>query len=159
MSSLAILNPLPDPRETIASLRREVEQAERRAEYAEQEAAEERRKRVSLEKGVAALRITLRPLHEGLLIIFGEMEAMGVDMPTSAPAAKSSAAWDSWKNRLGGVSARIIDILMLHGELNQEQIRIHVGTNRKQTIYDAISKLNKAGIINKRDGRISLKEL
>ena len=35
----------------------------------------------------------------------------------------------------------------------------HLGTNRMQTVYDAVSKLNKAGIINKNGGKISLKEL
>jgi hypothetical protein len=100
-------------------------------------------------------------------MVFGEIDAMGVPEPTesgaasqSAPrASAASAAWDSWKQKMGGAAAQIIDILMVHGQLNHEQLRIHVGTSRKQTIYDAVSKLNKAGLLVKNGDRFSLKEL
>ena len=74
--------------------------------------------------------------------------------------SRSSAVWEDWKKKLGATAAsKIIDILLLHGQLDQTQIRIHLGTSRMQTVYDAVSKLNKAGIINKNGGKISLKEL
>jgi hypothetical protein len=88
---------------------------------------------------------------------------MGVDNASTAVpvTAKSSAAWDSWKQKMGpnSAAAKIIDILMVHGKLNNTQIRIHLGTSRMQTVYDAISKLNKASLLNKNGDEFSLKEL
>jgi hypothetical protein len=158
MSSLAVFTPQPDLRETLASLRRELAQATERADTAEKEAASERRKRIAMEKGIASLRLALSPVHEGLLMIFGEMDALGVGEP-SGIAPKNSAAWEQWKQKLGGAAAKIIDILHVHGELDHRQLAIHIGTNRLQTVYDAVSKLNKAGIINKNGGKVSLKQL
>lgn len=165
-----VLNAIPDHQSQIRSLQQELYQRNRQLNEAtdrirdlEAELRQTRLESDTQRFAIKSLRETLAPLYKALGAIFGEIDALGTvessaAAETSVPR-RSSPVWDSWKNRLGGASAKIIDILMLHGELTQEQIRIHVGTNRKQTIYDAISKLNKAGIINKRDGRISLKEL
>jgi hypothetical protein len=48
---------------------------------------------------------------------------------------------------------------MIHGELTHTQLRIHIGTSRMQTVYDAVSKLNKAALLNKNGDKFSLKEL
>jgi hypothetical protein len=166
-----ILRPLSDPKEDAArELGQRLIKAERmladettRRRAAESDLEDALREKRSLQEGVQRLRTSLTPLYDSLRLLFGDMELMGVEDASGAPASPqkvaSSPAWESWKARLGGVSAKMIDILMLHGELTQEQIRIHIGTNRMQTIYDATKKLNKAGIINKRDGRISLKPL
>lgn len=125
-----------------------------------EELAAERAKGGKVEQGAQALRKALTPFYGALQFIFGETEAMGLtDAPEAVQAPQKSAVWDDWKAKLGGAAAKIIDILHLHGELTQDQLRIHVGTSRIQTIYDAVSKLNKAGIINKNGGKISLKSL
>lgn len=165
-----VLSALPDQQAQLRSLQqelytrnRQLSDAETRIADLEAELTRERAKSRQVERGAQQLRAVLSPLHQALGAVFGELDAAGIDeavaATSSAQIPSSNPVWESWKSRLGGAAARIIDILLLHGELNQEQIRIHVGTNRKQTIYDAISKLNKSGIINKRDGRISLKEL
>lgn len=141
---------LHDERDTIiAGLREQLRQCR-------EELAAERSKGSGVEEGVAQLRQALAPLKDGLDRIFGIL-------PTSvaaAPSVKHAAVWDSWKKRLGGGAvSTIIDALMLHGSLTHQQMAIHVGTSRKQTIYDAVHKLNKAGIIKKNGDEISLKEL
>lgn len=143
---------LHDDRDTIiAGLRQQLKETR-------EELAAERAKDSGVEEGVAQLRQALSPLKDGLDRIFGILPTSTA--PSSTPSPKHAAVWDSWKKRLGGGAvATIIDALMLHGSLTQTQMAIHVGTSRKQTIYDAVSKLNKAGIITKNGDNISLKEL
>lgn len=149
-----------DRDETILRLRTQLRESET-ARLTEQGRAN------AIEAGVRELRDSLAPLYRALRQMFGEIEAMGVGSTQGtqgAPVAtnpRSSAAWDSWKQKLGANSAaaRIIDFLMVHGELTHTQIRIHLGTNRMQTVYDAVSKLNRAGLLNKNGDKFSLKEL
>lgn len=171
MSTGMIVRPMSDPREdALSDMGKRLVRAESllseettRRRTAESDLEDAQRELSTLREGLRRLRGNLSPLYDSLRLLFGDMELLGVQ---DAPAASTSPqkvagnpAWDSWKAKMGGVAAKIIDLLMLHGELNQEQIRIHVGTNRMQTIYDATRKLNNAGIINKRDGRLSLKPL
>lgn len=146
-----------DRDETVLRLRAQLRESET-ARLTEQGRAN------AIEAGVRELRGALNPLYQALRHVFGEMEAMGVSGGVAAGQAaspRSSVVWDSWKQKLGGNSAaaRIIDFLMVHGELNHTQIRIHLGTNRMQTVYDAVSKLNRAGLLNKNGDKFSLKEL
>ena len=119
----------------------------------------------AIEAGVRELRGALNPLYRALRQVFGEIESMGVTEASGGNAApqspRASAAWDSWKQKMGANSAaaKIIDILKVHGKLNNTQIRIHLGTSRMQTVYDAISKLNKASLLNKNGDEFSLKDL
>lgn len=120
----------------------------------------ERVKNAKLEIGVKELRTTLMPLYSALQMIFGVMDDMDVATaagPTPVATAKS-AVWDSWKKKLGGKPAEAIDVLMLHGEMNAKQLRLHLRCGNDY-IYNVISKLWTAGVINKHGGRISLKEL
>jgi transcription initiation factor IIE alpha subunit len=89
------------------------------------------------------------------------MDAAGIeDAPAAAPGgnARVTAVWESWKSRLGGGCAKVIDALLLHGEMNTQQLAIACGCNRN-TIPNLILKLNRAGLINKNGGRFSLKPL
>ena len=165
--SLSILAPLPDWRQKAESLQRDLYERNRQLEESEAALRAERQKNAVIERGVAELRTVLTPLYQGLQHIFGEIDATGVDeshgSSASSPASSSrtSAAWESWKQKLGANSAaaKIIDILMVHGELTHTQLRIHIGTSRMQTVYDAVSKLNKAALLNKNGDKFSLKEL
>jgi hypothetical protein len=153
MSQLLIEGKVDDRDLIIDGLRRRVAQLE-------EELQAERSKANSIDAGAQQLRGVLNPLYNALRRVYGQMDEMGIgqaELNHSNP--KANLVWEDWKKKLGGAAARIIDILHLHGQLDQTQIRIHLGTNRIQTVYDAVSKLNKAGIINKNGGRISLKEL
>jgi hypothetical protein len=164
--SLSILSPLPDWRQKAEALQRELYERNRQFSEVEEALRQERQKTASVERGVDELRTVLNPLYQALQHIYGEIGAMGVNgaastVASSAPNGRASAAWESWKQKLGANSAaaKIIDILMIHGELTHTQLRIHIGTSRMQTVYDAVSKLNKAALLNKNGDKFSLKEL
>lgn len=89
--------------------------------------------------------------------IFGG-NAETVSQQTTPENPKVSRVWESWKQKLPGKPAEIIQALLEHGEMNVAQIRVaaHCG---QQTVYDVTSKLYKLGLINKNGGKYSLKAL
>jgi hypothetical protein len=116
----------------------------------------------SLIGALARLRKDLGPFHQLLRVIFGEIDSLDieeVDAP-QAPGVSSreKQVWDSWKSKLGGSAAKVIDALLLHGEMNTQQVAIAVGLHRT-TIPAIIYRLNQAGLINKNGGKFSLKQL
>lgn len=142
-----------DRDETILRLRTQLRESET-ARLTEQGRAN------AIEAGVRELRSVLNPLHQALRHVFGEMDAMGVAEGTSptASTSRNSAAWEQWKQRLGGATARAIDALMVHGEMNQTQLRIILGCATR-TVTNVVAALNQAKLIDKNGGKISLKEL
>jgi len=114
------------------------------------------------EQGLSALRKQLTPLYRALQAVFGELDAAGVDDsgPANNATPRVSAVWESWKQKLGTntAPARVIDALLGHGELNVAQLKV-AAKMANQTVYDAIHRLNKLGLINKNGGRFSLKQL
>jgi sugar-specific transcriptional regulator TrmB len=153
---LSLLNLPPDPQAQLRSLQQELYNRNRQLEEAEEALRREKRKTAAIEAGVQQLRTVLSPLYQALQMVFGEIEAMGIS--GDSPTPRVSAVWESWKQKLGGQTAEAIDVLALHGEMNAEQLRIHLRCARTH-VYNVISRLNKAGIINKNGGKISLKEL
>ncbi len=152
MPQLQLEGRVDDPYQTIESLTEELSQrdAELRAE---------RRKNAGVEAGVRDLRGILGPLYKALRLVFGEIEAMGVtDGANGAASPRNSAAWEQWKQRLGGATARAIDALMVHGEMNQTQLRIILGCATR-TVTNVVAALNQAKLIDKNGGKISLKQL
>lgn len=136
-------------------LARALADANVRAERAEEDAA----------RALTALRRQLTPLYRALQAVFGELDAAGVgdepqaSVPSSAgaPNARVSAVWASWKEKMGA-AGKVIDALLLHKELNTQQLAIACGIDRT-TVPNYIHKLTKAGLINKNGGRFSLKQL
>lgn len=118
---------------------------------------------------IHTLRQQLSPLHRALKAVFGEIEMAIGDEPERAegstgsqpPAANDriAAVWQEWKQKLGGAAAKIITALLSHESADTTQLMILIGTPRRQTVHDAVFKLNNAGLINKNGGRISLKQL
>ena len=138
----------------IRTLEREVEDERLAAQRARDDAT----------RAVGMLRRQLSPLYRALQAVFGELDLVAAAEPESAasspsPAApRTSAVWEAWKSRLPPACGKVIDALLTHGELNSVQIKVaaRLGTS---TVSDAISKLNKAGLIDKNGGRYSLKKL
>lgn len=154
--SLSILSPLPDLQARIRQLEQDLFTRNRQLNEAEDALRQERQKTAQTERGVQELRNVLNPLYSALQHIYGEINNMGVD---STPAStKHSVIWESWKQKLGGLPAKAIDALLLHGEMSRTQLRIHVGC-ATGSVADLVYRLNQAGIINKNGGKISLKEL
>jgi len=119
----------------------------------------------SAQASIVVLRKQLTPLYRALQAVFGEIDAAGVtpDQPevvASSQAPRVSALWEEWKVKLGvGSSAsRMIDALLVHGELSVAQLIVAMKA-AKQTVYDAASRLNRVGLINKNGGKYSLKKL
>lgn len=119
------------------------------------------------ERAVRGLRQILLPLHTALKEVFGEMDIAAPEQARQESSGTSTApdvdprkraVWDSWKQKLGGSAAKVIDALLLHGEMNTQQLAIAVGLHRT-TIPAIIYRLNQAGLINKNGGRFSLKQL
>lgn len=114
---------------------------------------------------IARLRETLRPIYELLQMVMGEIDAIDPDdVPSAAGAsatrpAASSPVWESWKQRMPGAPAKIIDALLLHADASVEQLVVLTHISRRTTIYEAIRRMSKAGIIDKNGGRFALKKL
>lgn len=164
-----VLRPLADPREEVLQqlsrekikLEGELSAERQRRRNAESDMEDAQREKAAVMEGVQRLRASLTPLYDSLKLLFGDMEAMGVEESPAAAGVssiKNSAVWESWKQKLGGLTAKAIDALLVHGEMSANQLRIHLQC-RQNTAYDVISKLNKAGVVNKNGGKVSLKSL
>jgi hypothetical protein len=157
MSSSLMLNALTTPpREE--SLQRELYQRNRELAEAQEQLRLERLKTASIEAGVSELRTVLTPLYQALQHIFGEIGAMDIAESTPPMRAHLSSAWELWQQKLPGLPAKAIGVLLAHGELNRTQLRIQLGCATR-SITDVVYKLNQAGLINKNGGKISLKQL
>ena len=151
----------------IERLRTELRQAQRDASDARLEAD---RAREDANRALSMLRRQLNPLYRAMQAVFGELDAAGVvDEPMAAgepprPAAtgavddRTRAVYESWKARLGPMAGKVIDALLVHGDMNTTQLSIAAQIHRTN-VPKVIYKLNQAGLINKNGGRFSLKAL
>jgi hypothetical protein len=154
-----VLNVPLNPHDVIASLQRALNEKNLRISELELELREERTQNAAHKASVEALRNTLLPLYQALQRVYGHIDAMGISANGSAPSSGGeSKVWDSWKQKLGGKTAAAIDVLILHGPMTQAQLRIQLGCATR-TVTNVVGALNKAGLINKAGGRISLKEI
>lgn len=113
------------------------------------------------QRAISNLRQILSPLRGAINAIWGEMDAISTeevapDAPKVGP--RKAQVWESWKQKFGGGTAKVIEALLLHGEVNTVQLSIATGLHRT-TIPALIFKLNAASLINKNSGRFSLREL
>ena len=95
-------------------------------------------------------------------MLWGEMDAMAEDTGEQpiAGAPKHAAVWKSWQDKFGNSSAtaRAIEVLLLHGKMKREALKIHLKCGNS-TLTDTIYKLNKADLIVKDGSYLSLKQL
>lgn len=130
---------------------------------------ETKRAQEDANRALSMLRTQLGPLYRALQAVFGELDAAGVteaqgvttsgdNKLTLEPSAKNAAVWASWKERFPPAVGKMIDALLLHGEMNAAQLKIacRIGSS---TVTDGIYKLNKAGLIDKNGGKVKLKSL
>ena len=158
-----VLDPLT---QELDALRAENRRLRREADDARVEAD---RAREDANRALSMLRRQLGPLYRALQAVFGELDTAGVTDEAAPVAARGenappvtdarvAAVWASWKSRLGGGASKVIDALLVHSDLNTQQLAIATGLHRT-TIPKLIYELNKAGLINKNGGRFSLKQL
>lgn len=147
---------VPNPQQQIESLQRELYQRNRQLADAEEALRQEKAKNAAVERGVSQLREILSPMFNGLKMVFGEIDVMGVGGSVSTP--KTSAIWESWKQKLPTLEGRAIDALLLHGEMTVPQLRIHIGCATR-TSRNVASSLSGKGLALRSGGKIRLKEL
>jgi hypothetical protein len=108
------------------------------------------------------IRRQLEPFFNALQVLFGQLDAAGVESAPSAnvgaPTSRSAMVWEVWKKKLPGKPADIIQALLEHGEMSVAQIRVAAQCGQ-QTVYDVTTRLHRLGLINRNGGRYSLKEL
>ena len=126
MTILAIEGQVEDPeveslRAEVRSLRSELVRVRADATRASQEST----------RALALLRKQLTPLYRALQAVFGEIDAAGVteNNGNEPDNPRISVVWQSWKSRLGGRKAQVIDALLVHGEMNTTQLAIAIGCN------------------------------
>lgn len=160
MNTLRLETSLPseDPRDhKIAELELELRQVRRDLADAR---IETNRVQEDASRALSMLRRQLNPLYQALQAVFGELDAANVPETGSSSTSQDrvSLVWDNWKQKLSPACGRVIDALLIHRELNGQQICVaaHMGKN---TMYSVISSLSKAGLLNKNGGRFSLKQL
>jgi hypothetical protein len=153
----------------VRRLKDQIEQLESDLAVAKAEAA---RVKAQCDRALRNLRHQLSPLHMALKDVFGELDASGVTDdapaetggaqfqggPTPGQDSRVAKVWESWKQKLGEGPAKVIDALLMHGEMNTQQLAIVTGYHRT-TVPGFIYKLNKAGLLNKSGGKFSLKQL
>lgn len=143
-------------RERVSELENELEQERLHAREAIKAV---RNQSTAATRLLARMRSQFEPWHSMLSGLFSDLDAAGIAGEESASTPRqASGVWESWKQKLPGKPAEIIQSLQEHGELSVAQIRVaaHCG---QQTVYDVTSKLHKLGLINKNGGKYSLKEL
>jgi len=145
--------------QTIATLRQQLVDLTDQLTEAQTELERLRSFSINGRRAVDNLRRQLSPLYKALRDVMEEMEDVSPsDAESKAPVPdRKRAVWDSWKSRFPS-SAKIIDALMLHGEMTTQQLAIAVGLHRT-TIPAHIYKLKQAGLINKNGDKFSLKEI
>jgi hypothetical protein len=137
-------------------LRRKVARLEEDLEHSQAALADAREQSAASVRACTALRRQLEPLYQAMRMIFGELDAVSGVAPEEHP--RTSAVWESWKQRLGGRKADFIDLLLVHGAMSHKQLAA-ANHCAYQTSVDTIVAMNKAGIISKNGGKFSLKEL
>lgn len=101
------------------------------------------------------------PFYQVLRAMFGEIDKLGPETVTEdAPPTTNGASpkWESWKQKMPGSPAEVITSLLEHGEANVKQLCV-LCKRGENTIYSAIVRLNKAGLLSKNGGKYSLKAL
>jgi hypothetical protein len=124
----------------------------------ERELEAEHTRNVSISSGAQELRQILAPLYHALGLIFGQVEAMNLPGTATGIDPRKAAIWAEWKQKLPGHPAKFIDALLIHGSLTQTQLRIHAKC-AAGSVPGVVSKLWQAGLINKNNGKISLKDI
>ena len=146
--------------QVIAELRKKLQATE-------EELAVERVRRNTTEAGARNLKETLAPLYRALQMVFGDLDAMGLTGGHAAAGTTAEsdglseakrAIWRSWQEKMPGRPAQFIDLLLVHGAMTHQQLKI-AARGGNTTVRDTLSRLTKAGLIEKNGGKVSLKKV
>lgn len=106
--------------------------------------------RDALLQATAGLRKLLAPL-------WGELQNVPVDVTLTGIPAQPNTRIEAVKRSMPGKPAELIDLLLVHGPMSVTQI-ITIARWGKNSVYQTVSKLMKAGIVANNGGKYTLKE-
>jgi hypothetical protein len=149
------------------ALRDKVESLEQELRQARAEVIRLRATSDTATMAVTELRRQLGPLYRAFRAVFGEIElVVGKDdaAPVSATAAPpangtQSSRWDAIKRGLPPRLAQAVDIVLLHGSMNNSQLAAAMKMDRTNCSNNVTSKLKSMGLFIKNGNIYSLKEL
>lgn len=144
--------------ELIANLQRQLEDLEDQLRASRAATQQERGKSASAFAALAALRDYLNPFKRAISAIYGELDLITDNVLPVTSTPQSNAKWDLWKKRFPGRGAELIDILLIHEQMNTKQLSTALKCDPR-TLAQLIFKLNQAGLINKNGRDYSLKTL
>lgn len=146
-------------RDEVESLKDQLDIANRQIESAKREAT----------RRVAVVRDILSPIHNGLRVLFGELDQIPADSvsqatpsngrPTSASANKMGAAYQKWIDRFGADSlkGRCIHSLLEHDTMTVRQLMVAMSCS-KQSVYNTVAELMKVSLIRRNGDMYALVE-
>lgn len=163
MGSLSVITPGEDQRDRIIAIQKEeLERAEQKIDALEDELI---RARANAQRSIGELRNHLTPLYRALRQVFGDMDAIGPsdDAPFTVATGipqndRKLKVWESWKQKLSGKKADFIQALLDHGEMTSAQLKVATHT-ASSTVPQIIHQLKDLGLIEKNNGKYSLKSL
>lgn len=162
MGSLVVTAPpsLNDHRDRIiASLEEENRDLKEQVNMARRELESQRSDSL---RAVAELRKILLPLHHGLKLVFGEIDAIapndGPAMYRSAPDGNGSK-WDAIKQRLAPRMREAVDILLMQGSMKRTQLAAALKMDYSNCTKNVVGVLLRQGWLVDNGGNLSLKEL
>lgn len=123
----------------------------------EQALFEERARNSNAADGIMRIREILSPLWIALQHLYGAIDQSGI-AGASPSQQKHSDLWNDWKSKLGGREAQAIDVLLKHGKMKKEALKIHLKCGNT-SLYEVVAKLDRANLIDKDGAFVSLKEL
>jgi hypothetical protein len=132
----------------------------KRIEELEEELAASQEEVEELREATLRLAKLLTPVYRALqAAIGGDDVRITQDVQVDvASGDRSSEFWDKWKQKLGGKSAEIIDVLIGHPGMTTQSVRIaaNCGFSTASTL---LNKLKDMNLVRKYGGRWVLKSL
>lgn len=138
----------------LQKLRKEIQSLQDELRLARQELDDMRADKERLERSVQNLQRVLSPLHRSLRSLFGEIELVVGEEEVSNKASATAAwvqsgidpRWNSWKEKMPGRPAEMIDLLLLHKSMGTKALMAAMHCS-KDTVYTSAKKLNTAGLL------------
>jgi hypothetical protein len=157
MAHLQLEGSISDPNLELEELRDENDHLRDELRQAKVELAQARHNSIQSLAALTALRQVLNPLKRAILSIYGELDLVPEQPATSSSSTSSSSTnsnpkWESWKLKMPGQPAQIIDHLLLHEEASVTQLATALRA-RENTIRTVLSRMSGAGLVHKEGGK------
>lgn len=100
------------------------------------------------------LKKQLSPLYRALQMVFGELEAVGDDLPQGG-----GGKWDVVKQRLAPRLREAVDLLLIQGSMKRTQMAAALKMDYSNCTKNVIGALLRQGLLTDDNGQLRLKEL